>query len=76
MLELYRYCQGEYVIFDMETTSLNVFDDDIVQIAAIKVKAEKIIVRFYIIMFTDKPIPESLCRHLSRHASLSLPEVV
>ena len=33
MLEIYRCCQGEYVIFDTETTGLNVFEDDIVQIA-------------------------------------------
>ena len=60
MLELYRCCQGEYVIFDTETTGLNVFEDDIVQIAAIKVNAGNIIARFNIIMFTDKPIPAML----------------
>ena len=57
LLELYRCCQGEYVIFDTETTGLNVFEDDIVQIAAIKVNAGKIIDRFNIILHTDKPIP-------------------
>lgn len=60
MLELYRCCQGEYVIFDTETTGLNVFEDDIVQIAAIKVNAGKIIARFNIILHTDKPIPAML----------------
>lgn len=56
MLELYKCCQGEYVIFDTETTGLNVFEDDIVQIAAIKVNSGKIIDRFNIIMHTNKPI--------------------
>ena len=60
MLELYRCCQGEYVIFDTETTGLNVFEDDIVQIAAIKVNAGDIIDRFNIILHTDKPIPAML----------------
>lgn len=60
MLELHRCCQGEYVIFDTETTGLNVFEDDIVQIAAIKVNAGKITDRFNIIMFTEKPIPAML----------------
>ena len=60
MLELYRCCQGEYVIFDTETTGLNVFEDDIVQIAAIKVNAGKITDRFNIILHTDKPIPAML----------------
>ena len=45
-----RCCQGEYVIFDTETTGLNVFEDDIVQIAAIKVNAGKITDRFNIIL--------------------------
>ena len=60
MLELYRCCQGEYVIFDTETTGLNVFEDDIVQIAAIKVNAGKITACFNIILHTDKPIPAML----------------
>ncbi len=60
MLEIYRCCQGEYVIFDTETTGLNVFEDDIVQIAAIKVNAGKITDRFNIILHTDKPIPAML----------------
>lgn len=60
MLELYRCCQGEYVIFDTETTGLNVFEDDIVQIAAIKVNAGKVVARFNIILYTDKPIPAML----------------
>lgn len=60
MLELCRCCQGEYVIFDTETTGLNVFEDDIVQIAAIKVNAGKITDRFNIILHTEKPIPAML----------------
>ena len=41
-------------------TGLNVFEDDIVQIAAIKVNAGKITDRFNIILHTDKPIPAML----------------
>ena len=39
---------------------MNVFEDDIVQIAAIKVNAGKITDRFNIILHTEKPIPAML----------------
>ncbi len=56
------YMSGEMVIFDTETTGLNVFEDDIVQIAAIKVRDGKKIEgsEFDIIMTTDREIPEKL----------------
>lgn len=56
------YTSGEMVIFDTETTGLNVLDDDIVQIAAIKIKDGKKVEGsdFDIIMTTDREIPEKL----------------
>lgn len=49
--------KGEFVIFDTETTGLSVFDDDIVQIAAIKLRNGKIVDNFNVILHTDKTIP-------------------
>ena len=52
----------ELVIFDTETTGLNVFEDDIVQIAAFKVRQGKKVEcsDFNIIIHTDRPIPEQV----------------
>lgn len=50
----------DVVIFDTETTGLNVFEDDIVQIAAIKLRNGKITGKFDIILHTDKTIPAYL----------------
>lgn len=57
-----EYTTVEMVIFDTETTGLNVFCDDIVQIAAIKVRNGKKVEGsdFDIIMSTDRDIPEKL----------------
>ncbi len=52
--------KSSVVIFDTETTGLNVYEDDIIQIAAIKMDGEKIIDKFDIILHTDKPIPQYL----------------
>lgn len=56
------YENREMVFFDTETTGLNVFEDDIVQIAAFKVfKGEKVTGSdFNILLHTDRPIPEKL----------------
>jgi DNA helicase-2/ATP-dependent DNA helicase PcrA len=50
------------VVFDTETTGLNVFEDDIIQIAAVKVKGGKIVKgsEFSVLIKTDKPIPTTL----------------
>lgn len=48
------------VLFDTETTGLDVFADDIVQIAAIKIKDGRIIDSLNIIMETGKEIPPML----------------
>lgn len=50
----------DVVIFDTETTGLNVFEDDIVQIAAIKLRNGKVIDKLDIILHTDKTIPAYL----------------
>lgn len=56
----YKTFQGDLVIFDTETTGLNTYEDDIVQIAAIKIKAGVIIDKFNILMRTEREIPPKL----------------
>lgn len=52
---------NEIVIFDTETTGLDIFNDDIVQIAAIRLRNGKIVGDpFNIILHTDKKIPDNL----------------
>lgn len=51
---------GGFVIFDTETTGLDVWQDDIVQIAAIKVCGGRITDRLNLILRTDRPIPTML----------------
>ena len=55
----HRY-NNELVIFDTETTGLDVYNDDIVQIAAVKTFAGDITARFSIILKTEKKIPAML----------------
>lgn len=52
----------EMVVFDTETTGLDIFNDDIIQIAAIKIKNGKVIpgTELDIIIKTDMPIPPTL----------------
>lgn len=47
----------EFVIFDTETTGLDVNKDDIVEIAAIRIRNEIIVDEFDIMLYTEKPIP-------------------
>ena len=56
------YRDRDIVIFDTETTGLNIYDDDIVQIAAIKVRNGKIVPHseLDIILKTDRGIPSHL----------------
>ena len=54
---LRAYNEEEIVVFDTETTGLNVFQDDIIEIAAIRIKGGEVVgepLDFYI--ETDKPI--------------------
>ena len=52
--------QGDLVIFDTETTGLDIYKDDIVQIAAIKLHGGEIIDSYNAILHTNKNIPEFL----------------
>lgn len=56
------YMSKEFVFFDTETTGLNVLEDDIVQIAAFKVKKGQHVPNsdFNIFLHTDKKIPLKL----------------
>ena len=54
------YAQREFVIFDTETTGLNVFEDDVVQIAAIKVKDGRVVDELNVFVETDRAIPTML----------------
>lgn len=56
------YEQNEFVFFDTETTGLDVLEDDIVQIAAFKVRGGERVSGsdFNIFLETDKEIPEML----------------
>lgn len=56
------YRDKELVVFDTETTGLDIFNDDIIQIAAFKIRNGEIIPnsQFDIIIETDKEIPQFL----------------
>jgi DNA helicase-2/ATP-dependent DNA helicase PcrA len=57
-----HYAEEEIVVFDTETTGLNVFEDDILQIAAVKVRQGKVVddSQFSVYIETDRPIPAML----------------
>lgn len=59
---LKTYTDKEFVIFDTETTGLNLFEDDIIQIAAVKVKKGQIVPgsEFNVLIRTDREIPALL----------------
>lgn len=54
--------EKEIVVFDTETTGLNVFEDDIVQIAAVKMRGGHIVEgsEFCVFIDTDREIPRML----------------
>lgn len=56
------YEQQDIVVFDTETTGLNVFEDDIVQIAAVKMRKGQIVPHsaFVVFMDTKREIPRKL----------------
>ncbi len=54
------YDEEDIVVFDTETTGLNVFEDDIIQIAAEKIRQGRSIAKFSVHIETDRPIPERL----------------
>ena len=57
----------EIVLFDTETTGTDVFNDDIVQIAAYKIRGGEIVSGsfFNIIMYTNKKIPKKLGKEVN-----------
>lgn len=59
------YDDQEIVLFDTETTGLDVFSDDIIQIAAVKVRQGRLVEgsEFNIIIETDKEIPPVVGGH-------------
>lgn len=54
--------KDEIVVFDTETTGLNVFEDDILQIAAVKIRNGEVVTgsEFSIFIDTDREIPAKL----------------
>ncbi len=54
------YEQQDIVIFDTETTGLDVFNDDVVQIAAIRIRQGKVVDSLNLFIETKKPIPPML----------------
>lgn len=58
--EIMKSYNQEIVVFDTETTGLNIYEDDIVQIAAIRIKRGKIDEKFNVFIQTEKEIPAFL----------------
>lgn len=54
------YERDDIVVFDTETTGLNVFEDDIVQIAAEKIRQGRSVAKFSVYIETDRTIPAML----------------
>ena len=54
------YEQRDIVVFDTETTGLNVFEDDVVQIAAIRVRQGQVIEELNLFIETEREIPPML----------------
>ncbi|MBQ8157953.1 MAG: UvrD-helicase domain-containing protein [Prevotella sp.] len=54
------YEQQDLVVFDTETTGLSVFDDDVVQIAAIRVRQGRVVDQLDLFIDTDREIPAML----------------
>lgn len=61
---VHAYDNEELIIFDTETTGLDVYHDDIIQIAAVRVKKGKVVGKpFNVILETDKGLPETVGGH-------------
>ena len=54
------YEDGDIVVFDTETTGLDVFEDDILQIAAERIRQGRVVDKFCVYMETSRPIPKLL----------------
>lgn len=60
LLEYKTAMKGRVVFFDTETTGLDTEEDDIVQIAAIRMNGQTVEKKLNIILHTDRTIPEKL----------------
>lgn len=54
------YNNKDIIVFDTETTGLNVFEDDVIQIAAERLHQGKVVGSFSVYIETDRPIPKML----------------
>ncbi len=54
------YEQQDIVIFDTETTGLNIFEDDVAQIAAVRVRKGQIVAELNLFLETERPLPSML----------------
>jgi DNA helicase-2/ATP-dependent DNA helicase PcrA len=54
------YQHEDIVVFDTETTGLNVFEDDVVQIAAERIRQGRVVDTFSVYVETDREIPQML----------------
>lgn len=57
---LRAYDSEDIVVFDTETTGLNVFEDDVVQIAAERIRHGEVVDKFCVYLETQRPIPAML----------------
>lgn len=57
---LRAYDNDDLVVFDTETTGLNVFEDDVIQIAAERIRQGKVVDKFCVYLETQRPIPMML----------------
>lgn len=57
---LRTYDNDDIVVFDTETTGLNVFEDDVIQIAAERIRQGKVVDKFCVYLETLRPIPMML----------------
>ncbi len=54
------YGGRDFVVFDTETTGLSIFDDDVVQIAAVRVRDGKVVDELNLFVETERTIPPML----------------
>ena len=57
---LQAYEETDLIVFDTETTGLNVFEDDIIQIAAERIHQGQSVAKFSVYLQTSRPIPKML----------------